>query len=173
MSDRARSSSRLMERPERAFRASRRLHAIDDSAARRQRCVCQSSRCRASTPAPDADTSMPATTFIGPRFFGTLGIPLIAGREFTRADSSRRSLSPIVNEAFARKFNLRGDRRRRHADGARDETTSRSSTSRSSASSRTAKYSEIERRDSAARVLPAVPAARRYQIDQLLRSFVA
>ena len=43
-------------------------------------------------PAPDADVDA-NTTFIGPRFFGTLGIPLIAGREFTRADSRSPSLS--------------------------------------------------------------------------------
>ena len=59
-------------------------------------------------PAPDANVDA-STTFIGPRFFGTLGIPLIAGREFTRADSSQSQPVAIVNEAFAKKFNLARD----------------------------------------------------------------
>jgi hypothetical protein len=43
---------------------------------------------------------------IGPGFFRTLGIPLVAGREFTRADGLDAPKIAIVNEAFARKFNL-------------------------------------------------------------------
>ena len=43
---------------------------------------------------------------IGPGFFCTLGIPLVAGREFTRADGLDAPKVAIVNEAFARKFNL-------------------------------------------------------------------
>ena len=43
---------------------------------------------------------------VGPHFFRTLGIPLIAGREFTRADTARAPKVAIVNEAFAAKFNL-------------------------------------------------------------------
>jgi len=43
---------------------------------------------------------------IGPGFFRTLGIPLVAGREFTPADGLDRPKIAIVNEAFARKFNL-------------------------------------------------------------------
>ena len=54
---------------------------------------------------PDADTDA-STSAIGPRFFSTLGIPLIAGREFTSGDSSVSQQVAIVNEAFARKFNL-------------------------------------------------------------------
>ncbi len=69
---------------------------------------------------PDADTDA-SYSFVGARFFSTLGMPLIAGREFTRADSSASQNVAVVNEAFARKFNLRARRRRRHADGARAE----------------------------------------------------
>lgn len=58
--------------------------------------------------APDADMDA-SLSMIGPRFFGTLGIPLIAGREFTRADASPSQRVAIVNEAFARKFNLARD----------------------------------------------------------------
>ena len=54
---------------------------------------------------PDADTDA-NTSLVGPRFFGTLGIPLIAGREFTSGDSAVSQPVAIVNEAFARKFNL-------------------------------------------------------------------
>jgi putative ABC transport system permease protein len=41
---------------------------------------------------------------IGPDFFRTLGQPLIAGREFTMADSATAPKVAIVNEAFARFF---------------------------------------------------------------------
>ena len=54
---------------------------------------------------PDADVDA-SLSMIGPRFFGTLGIPLITGREFTRADVSTSQRVAIVNEAFAKKFNL-------------------------------------------------------------------
>ena len=43
---------------------------------------------------------------IGPDYFKTTGIRLIAGREFTRADTVGAPKVAIVNEAFARKFNL-------------------------------------------------------------------
>jgi len=56
---------------------------------------------------------------ISPGFFQTLGIPLIAGREFTRADAKDGAKVAIVNEAFAKKFNLGRDAVGRHmgADG--------------------------------------------------------
>ena len=57
---------------------------------------------------PDTDTHSNYNE-IGPDFFRTLGIPLIAGREFTRADAARAPRVAIVNEAFARKFNLGRD----------------------------------------------------------------
>ena len=46
---------------------------------------------------------------IGPAYFKTLGIPLISGREFTRADSLTAPKVVVVNEAFAKKFNLGRD----------------------------------------------------------------
>ena len=46
---------------------------------------------------------------INPGYFRTLGVPLIAGREFTAADSETASKVVIVNEAFAKKFNLGRD----------------------------------------------------------------
>jgi predicted permease len=56
------------------------------------------------------DTDMNARfNEIGPSYFRTLGIPLLAGREFTRSDAASRPKVAIVNEAFARKFNLDRD----------------------------------------------------------------
>ena len=46
---------------------------------------------------------------IGAGYFRTLGTPLIAGREFTRADSAGAPGVVIVNEQFARKFHLGRD----------------------------------------------------------------
>jgi predicted permease len=43
---------------------------------------------------------------IGPAYFRTLGIPLLAGREFTPADTEGSAKVAIVNEAFAEKFKL-------------------------------------------------------------------
>ena len=57
-----------------------------------------------------ADADMDASlSLIGPGLFRTLGVPLIAGREFTRADTEGSQDVAIVNEAFARKFNLGRD----------------------------------------------------------------
>src|SRR4029453_10753951 len=43
---------------------------------------------------------------IGPEYFRTMGIPLVAGREFTAADALGKTKVAIVNEAFSKKFNL-------------------------------------------------------------------
>ena len=43
---------------------------------------------------------------VGPGFFKVLGVPLLAGREFTDADVDGRPKVAVVNEAFAKKFNL-------------------------------------------------------------------
>jgi macrolide transport system ATP-binding/permease protein len=40
----------------------------------------------------------------GPDYFATMGIPLVSGREFTRADDERAALVSIVNETMAAKF---------------------------------------------------------------------
>jgi predicted permease len=57
---------------------------------------------------PDIDSNSRYNE-VGPGYFQTLGIPLLAGREFTRADALGRPLVAIVNEAFAKKFNLGRD----------------------------------------------------------------
>jgi predicted permease len=57
------------------------------------------------TSGPDVD-SMSQYNQIAPGYFKTMGIPLIAGREFTRADAPGAPKVAIVNEAFAKKFGL-------------------------------------------------------------------
>jgi predicted permease len=46
---------------------------------------------------------------VGPGYFRTLGVPVLAGREFTAADRLGAPKVAIVNEAFAKKFNLGRD----------------------------------------------------------------
>ena len=58
----------------------------------------------------DPDADMVATRGqVSSDYFRTLGVPVVAGREFTRADVTGRQKVAIVNEAFVRKFNLGGD----------------------------------------------------------------
>jgi putative ABC transport system permease protein len=57
---------------------------------------------------PDTDTESRYNE-VAPGYFSTLGIPLIAGREFTRADGATGPKLAIVNEAFVKKFNLGRD----------------------------------------------------------------
>jgi predicted permease len=55
----------------------------------------------------DADTDTNSSlNEVGPGFFKATGIRLIAGRDFTRADTLTTPKVAIVNEAFTRKFNL-------------------------------------------------------------------
>ena len=42
--------------------------------------------------------------FVGPRFFSSMGIPLIAGREFTLRDGPNSPQAVIINEKMARYF---------------------------------------------------------------------
>jgi predicted permease len=57
---------------------------------------------------PDTDNNS-RFNVVGPGYFQTLGIPLLAGREFTRSDSLDASKVVIVNQTFAKKFNLGRD----------------------------------------------------------------
>jgi predicted permease len=57
---------------------------------------------------PDTDTNV-RTNEIGPGFFRIMGIPLIAGREFERADALGTAKVAIVNETFLKKFDLGRD----------------------------------------------------------------
>jgi predicted permease len=46
---------------------------------------------------------------VGPGYFKTMGIPLLAGRDFTAQDVAGAPKVAIVNEAFVKKFNLGND----------------------------------------------------------------
>ena len=66
---------------------------------------------------PDTDANSRFNE-IGPGYFRTMGVPLLAGREFTAADAIGAPKVAIVNEAFAKKFNLGRDAvGKRMADG--------------------------------------------------------
>jgi predicted permease len=52
---------------------------------------------------PHADNTT-SINEVGPGFFGTLGIPLIAGREFTERDNAAAPKVAIVNQQFASHF---------------------------------------------------------------------
>jgi predicted permease len=58
----------------------------------------------------DADTDDNSNfNEIGPAYFRTLGMTILSGREFTVADDSGAPRVAVVNEAFAKKFNLGRD----------------------------------------------------------------
>ncbi len=56
---------------------------------------------------PDIDSNA-RYNIVGAGYFGGLGIPLLAGREFTKADIYGAPKVAVVNEAFTRKFGLDG-----------------------------------------------------------------
>jgi macrolide transport system ATP-binding/permease protein len=53
--------------------------------------------------APDEDATVEYNE-VGPRYFATMGIPLVEGREFTRADNETAPLVAVVNEVMAAKY---------------------------------------------------------------------
>jgi macrolide transport system ATP-binding/permease protein len=55
------------------------------------------------TPPPDQSPTAQYNE-VGPSFLATLGIPLVAGREFTRADDEKAAPVAIVNETMAARF---------------------------------------------------------------------
>ncbi|MEP6591264.1 MAG: ABC transporter permease [Gemmatimonadota bacterium] len=54
---------------------------------------------------PDVDNNSRFNE-VGPGYFTTVGVPLLAGRDFTRSDTKGTPRVAIVNEAFAKKFKL-------------------------------------------------------------------
>jgi predicted permease len=56
---------------------------------------------------PDTDTHSNFNV-IGPGFFRTMAMPLVAGREFGASDSENAPKVAVVNEAFVRKFSPKG-----------------------------------------------------------------
>ena len=57
---------------------------------------------------PDVDNNS-RFNIVGPDFFKTFNMKLLAGREFTPADDRGRPLVAVVNETFAKKFGLGRD----------------------------------------------------------------
>ncbi len=53
---------------------------------------------------PDGNYPVVDANTVGPRYFETMGIPLIAGREFNRQDNASAPPVIIVNETMARRF---------------------------------------------------------------------
>jgi macrolide transport system ATP-binding/permease protein len=41
---------------------------------------------------------------VGPKYFSTMGIPLVSGREFTRADDEKSALVAVVNETMVARY---------------------------------------------------------------------
>ncbi|MGH9336551.1 MAG: FtsX-like permease family protein, partial [Vicinamibacteria bacterium] len=54
--------------------------------------------------AKEGEDMNPNGNGVAPEFFSTLGMPLVAGRDFTEGDDLKASRVAIVNEAFARYF---------------------------------------------------------------------
>ncbi len=57
---------------------------------------------------PDTDAGS-SINVVGPNYFHVLGVPLVAGRDFTAADNVGSMKVAIVNQAFAKKFRLGDD----------------------------------------------------------------
>ena len=60
------------------------------------------------TAGPDTDSNSRYNR-VGPGYFSALGIPLIAGREFTDADTVNSAKVALINQTFAKKFGLGND----------------------------------------------------------------
>src|SRR5215471_13559880 len=55
-------------------------------------------------PAPPPDRPHSDIAIVTPGYFGTMGIPVLRGRDFSDQDDSKTPRVLVVNEAFARKF---------------------------------------------------------------------
>lgn len=56
------------------------------------------------SPSPTGDDQRAGASWISPRYFETLGIPLLEGREFSPRDDANSPLVVIVNRTFARRY---------------------------------------------------------------------
>jgi predicted permease len=61
------------------------------------------------TPADGEDNPHARPRFVGPGFFATLGIPLVAGRDFTEADRDDSEPVVIVSQSIAQRLFLNAD----------------------------------------------------------------
>ena len=66
------------------------------------------------TPADGEEAPRARARFVSPRFFSVLGIPLVAGREFTDADRGGAELVAIVSQSIAQRLFPNGDALNRH-----------------------------------------------------------
>lgn len=55
-------------------------------------------------PNSEGEKGMVRSNSVGPDFFHTLGVPIVAGREFSEADTAASQRVVIVNELFAQRF---------------------------------------------------------------------
>ena len=117
---------------------------------------------------PDIDSNSRFNE-VAPGYFKTMGIPLLAGREFARSDRLGGPKVAIVNEAFAKKFNL-GTRRGRQAHERRRRAV-RKAGHRDRRAGEGRQVQRGERRDPAA-LLPSLPAGRESRLDDVLRAHV-
>jgi predicted permease len=62
---------------------------------------------------PDVDSNSRFNE-VGPGYFRTMGVPILSGRDFTDSDALHSPKVAIVNEQFAKKFNLGRDAVGRH-----------------------------------------------------------
>jgi predicted permease len=90
---------------------------------------------------PDTNTDSRVNS-VGPGYFRTLSIPLLAGRDFSRADTLGSPKVVVVNEAFAKKFNLGRDVVGKHMS---DEGRDSKLTMEIVGLMRDAKYSDVKR----------------------------
>jgi len=59
----------------------------------------------ADTPnAPGGDDSVSLMIYMSPGYFASMGMPILAGRDFTKSDIQTSPLVAVVDQAFARKF---------------------------------------------------------------------
>jgi predicted permease len=70
---------------------------------------------------PDTDSNARFNQ-VNAGYFRTLGVPLLAGREFTNADTATSPKVAIVNEAFTKKFNLGRNAIGKHLSTGEDKT---------------------------------------------------
>lgn len=55
-------------------------------------------------PNSDGDNAMVRANVVGPDFFQTLGVPIVAGRDFADSDTAASPKVAIINELFAQRF---------------------------------------------------------------------
>ncbi len=58
---------------------------------------------------PPAEQALVVNQSVSPKYFRTLGIPLLAGRDFALADDAEAPRVAIVSESFARRYWPDGD----------------------------------------------------------------